>query len=179
MYIRPILLALASTAILLSCKKKNEVISCTEIVRKAPSALAFAGYRRYELDTVVVQEYVAGSNFTQLVNTIVSNDTNLMQLHDTLLKAWAPDGDYYTGVADLRGGYEYRIFVSSANRTYDITNIEYSQDSILTFQTTEDVCPPYEYAHPKYRTPIRLDVNGQTEQITFKYGNVSVLFIKK
>lgn len=102
-------------------------------------AVAFKGYALSELDTIIVERYVRGSQFLQKVDSGMVVDSNVVVRHDTIARTLLWD-HYYQGFANLGSLYDYKIVVPSVNRNYQITEIVFPPDSTFTYPAYAHGC---------------------------------------
>lgn len=146
--------------ILLACNKKQV---CTRQNVHVPVQLGFVGFTETELDTITIDQYLAGNTFNTLIhtNTIISNGFTV--LGDTILMQVVDSTVVFAGLYD---GFDYQVTLQGGIYTYRVTGI--INEGKSSSYTTEGNCPNGLY---EYSTPGKGFVNGQAAQYFYYNPN--------
>ena len=170
--------------LLAACTKRHEPEICHGRHYEARIAVAFKGYAKDELDTIITERYTRGSNFMQLVDTVMVIDSDFHVVQDTTLRRSIP-GVYYKGFANLLNDYDYRIVVPSTNTSYRIADISFPGDSTYSYTAGMHGCTE---AGPIFRFCDRLTLDNQpvVPSTSFTYpsydypwSSVSMLYLNR
>lgn len=94
---------------------------------KAESLLpAFIGYSESQTDTLILRRYANAGNFSQLIDTLLINEPLLkfVRNNDTLTPS------YHSISILMIEGYDYQIAVPAINKTYRISGIVESKNTM-------------------------------------------------
>ena len=100
--------------------------------------LAFVSYTEAETDTVILKQYVKGSQFNTVMDSLLIDTTVLrfVSRNDTLFPA------VLLSTTLMISQYDYRVYLPAVNRTYNITDIveekKYLKRGFLS--TTKEGC---------------------------------------
>lgn len=133
-----------------SCSKETE---CTYRYRHVPATLAFIGYAKEELDSIVVDAYRPNGAFDSLVGGTILKQGTFVQLSDTMIFRSAANVPDFKGVTE---GYEYEVSVSTTGTRFRITDITYSAQDYT--YTTKNTCPQATYG---LANPARATINNR------------------
>jgi len=94
--------------------------SCSYECSNATVNFSLVSFQPNETDTIVVRKFTKMSNFTTLLDTFSLNQSNssYQNTNDTL-EVWHP----YGTDNGLLSKYDYEIYLTSINRTYQISEI--------------------------------------------------------
>lgn len=131
---------LLSCFLFFSCKKPSSTV-CHDPVTKVPCFVSLSGgFTTSDVDTVVLNRYLAGTSFSQLVesDTTISMDYTLR--NDTIIDKRGTTNRGYFSFGSLSKGSDYEVLVPGAVRKYYISNITYNSgsDSTVTYITSGD-----------------------------------------
>src|ERR1700744_6279508 len=120
MNIKIISTCIISVATILTGCKEYCKVDCT-----AEAPILFAGYSNSELDSIVFNAYIANDSFNNLIYTKVFHIDSLTGLTtgDTIYLSSAFDANEDMGIHA-----DYEIIIPADNKTYRITNIQYTGD---------------------------------------------------
>ncbi len=133
----------------ISCKKK--MVDCTAKAYKAPCYVAFKGFAKTEVDTIIRNIYLPGEGFKTRTGSDTLPFPEVFLYSDTAYSTPAR-----THMSALGAGADYELIVPSASKVYRITNIAYPADSVIKW-TAEKTCGTY---GTFILHPVSVSVNG-------------------
>lgn len=98
-----------------SCKQEHDCIDMQ-------IGTAFIGFKASDLDTIVLRKYEAGSNFTNLIDTLilVSGNNTIHIVNNDTTRVLVSEVNNSSGV---KFGNDWQIYVPAQNRTIHVSQI--------------------------------------------------------
>lgn len=117
------------------CGKKY---TCSYNNYYVPVSIAFVGYEVAELKEIVIRQYSAGSNFSDLISIDTIDASSAFFQTDT---AYSEIGNmHYSGFWGIQSGVDCLITLPGVSRDYTITGIRKGPE-VITW-TQEEPCSP-------------------------------------
>lgn len=115
-----------------SCKKKEQY-DCTQAVVRISPYVAFVGYTKGELDTIVIRAYSPDGTFANLTSsTEYTPVSNYTPQHDTIYYQW--------WAFPLTSGSDYELEIKKTLRVYRISQIIYKGSTMRHYVADNASC---------------------------------------
>lgn len=100
------------------CKKKY---TCSYNIQYLSHQVAFVGFTPAELESVIITQYIANTNFNELTKADTIDASGAFMAADT---AYASYNSYHhNGFLTINVGIDYKIQIPSTGREFRITNV--------------------------------------------------------
>jgi hypothetical protein len=134
-----------------------------------PTSLAFVGFDSSEMDLIILSVYQKGTDFQSLsyMDTLVS--PRFSNVNDTFLN---PDHSTYSfdqGFFKIVDYYDYKVELTTANRSYLISNFKIYEQDKGYYIANDGVCGKLQFRQHGY---ISYELDGNTVQMPSFSANI-------
>ena len=158
--------------LLVACKKKVQTESrqytCWRSYYYIPVTPVFKGFSAQELKTVVLNKYVANSQFDSLKLTDTLDLSNSIFVSDTAYSANCSEWMRY-GSFEIKAGDDYTIAIPAINKVFSITNAYEGPREVSWLQDTPCSTSPGA-SQPVFRH-LSFDLNNESANIYYLTTN--------
>lgn len=116
---------------LAACRKKD--VFCSKRYTRIPGTVHFIGFQPSELNTILLNYYRQGSQFTQLIRRDTMAFSNIQMKHDTAYYGMA-------GFINLPDADELELMLPATSDRFQISDVRYDGDSIYYYTAQYGEC---------------------------------------